>query len=91
VWLRGTSQTAQQLRVWHVAPGACEDPRQPHSGAWPTVVKAAVWEANVEGDFEHKAPLKLSPGLYFATVGGIEKTAFNTRGIAFTNVFTVTE
>ena len=89
VWLRGESKVAQDLQLWHVAPGACADPRAPHVETVPTVVKKRLHSSGVDGVFTFQKKLRLTPGLYFATVGAADTTALFIRNVAVTNVFTV--
>lgn len=89
VWLKGTARVAQDLQLWHVAPGACTDPRVAGSDAEPKVEKTAVVKTRVEGPFSLQRTMRLRSGLYYATVGDAATGNINVRDVALTNVLTV--
>lgn len=89
VWLKGRARVAQDLQLWHVAPGACTDPRAAGSDREPSVVKTAVAKVRVEGEFSTRRDVRLKAGLYYATLGDAATGKINVRDVALTNVLTV--
>lgn len=92
--LRGESTLAQELRVTHVAPDGCNDPRAAFTSSLPEVTRNVVHEQRVcetesPCTFETDLTLELKPGLYFATLGSPNRSALNLRNIAMTNVLTI--
>jgi hypothetical protein len=93
VTLRGSSPRAQTVDLRHIAPGGCNERRQPGRDAVPRVVLNVVHSRPVCSagpcDFDEQVTLALQPGLYFATVGDFATVGLNVRDVAITNVITV--
>jgi hypothetical protein len=93
VRLRGRSPRPQALRFVHVAPGGCNDRRQPSGDAFPAVSHEVVLAEEVcrtaACEFDRSLVLSLQVGLYYATVGDFAVPGLNLRDVAVTNVMTV--
>lgn len=89
VWLKGESRVAQDLQLWHVAPGACSDRRAAGADLEPSVAKTSIAKLRVAGAFSARRDVRLKAGLYYATLGDASTGKINVRDVALTNVLTV--